>query len=92
MSDARLWRTLEGMSRFVLEHRHAPRECGVVFASFKAFDSPLRHRLVSASCDFGTHRIWWEAEADTEAEALSQLPRYVAERTAAIRVRDLRTP
>ena len=58
----------------MLEHRHAPRECGVVFASFKAFQSPLRHQPVSASCSFGTHRIWWELEADTEAEALAQLP------------------
>jgi hypothetical protein len=80
------------MPRFVLEHSHAPRECGVVFASFKAFDSPLRHDLVSASCDFGTHRIWWEVEARTEADALMQLPGYVAARTVAIRVRDLRIP
>jgi hypothetical protein len=78
--------------RFMLDHQHAPRECGVVFASFKAFDSPLRHRVASGSCDFGTHRIWWEVEAGTEDEALSWLPSYVAERTSAIRVRDVRTP
>ena len=29
------------MPRYMLEHRHAPRECGVVFASFNAFESPL---------------------------------------------------
>jgi hypothetical protein len=80
------------MPRFILDHRHAPRECGVVFASFKAFDSPLRQRVTSGSCDFGTHRIWWEVEAATEDEALSRLPRYVAERTTAIRVGDLRMP
>ena len=51
------------MPRYILEHRHAPRECGVVFASFNAFESPLRHREVSATCSFGTHRIWWELEA-----------------------------
>jgi len=64
----------------------------VVFASFKAFRSPLRDALVSASCDFGTHRIWWNVEAGTEVEALAQLPGYVAERTTATRVRDLRIP
>jgi hypothetical protein len=80
------------MPRFLLEHAHSAPECGVVFASFKAFDSPLRHRLTVGSCDFGTHRIWWDVEAPTAVEALAQLPRYVAERTTAIRVRDLRTP
>ena len=62
------------MPRYMLEHRHAARECGVVFASFNAFDSPLRHQVVSATCSFGSHRIWWELEAETEAEALAQLP------------------
>jgi hypothetical protein len=80
------------MARFMLEHHHAPRECGVVFASFKAFDSPLRPGRVCASCDFGTHRIWWEVDADTEAAALALLPGYVAERTAATRVRDVWIP
>jgi len=78
--------------RFLLEHAHSAPECGVVFASFNAFDSPLRHRLTMASCDFGTHRIWWDVEATTAAAALAQLPRYVAERTTAIRIRDIRTP
>lgn len=64
----------------------------MVFASFKAFASPLRGSSVRASCDFGTHHIWWEVEAPTEEAALAQLPRYVAERTAALRVRELRTP
>ncbi len=76
----------------MLEHRHAPRECGVVFASFKAFPSPLRDRTVSASCDFGTHRIWWVVEAGTDVEALAQLPCYVAERTTVIPIRGRRIP
>jgi hypothetical protein len=80
------------VSRFLLEHAHSARECGVVFAAFKAFDSPLRHRLTVGSCDFGTHRIWWDVEAATASDALGQLPRYVAERTTAVRVRDIRTP
>ena len=80
------------MPRFMLSHSHDPQECGVVFASFKAFASPLRGSPVRASCDFGTHHIWWEVEAPSERAALDQLPRYVAERTAALRVRELRTP
>ena len=72
---------------------HTARECGVVFASFKGFESPLRHRarrrLVRASA---THRIWWEVEAATADEALARLPRYVAARTTAIRVGELQTP
>jgi hypothetical protein len=80
------------MPRFLLEHLHSAPECGVVFASFKAFDSPLRHQLTVGSCDYGTHRIWWDVEAATAVEALAQLPGYVAQRTTAIRVRELRTP
>ena len=80
------------MPRFMLSHRHDPQECGVVFASFKAFASPLRGSPVRASCDFGTHHIWWEVEAPNEDAALAQLPRYVAERTAALRVRERHTP
>jgi hypothetical protein len=80
------------MPRYLLEHRHVADECGVVFASFKAFESPLRHQPTVGSCDFGTHRIWWDVEAPTAEDALSRLPRYVAQRTTAIRVGDLRTP
>ena len=80
------------MPRFMLSHRHEPAECGVVFAAFKAFSSPLRGHAVLGSCDYGTHRIWWEADAPSEEAALAQLPPFVAQRTAAIRVRDLRTP
>ena len=80
------------MARFMLEHMHTAGECGAVFASFKAFDTPLRHRVMPGSCHFGAHRIWWEVEADTADEALAQLPRYVAERTTALPIRDLQTP
>jgi hypothetical protein len=80
------------MPRFVLDHRHSAAECGAVFASFKAFDSPLRKRPAVTSCHFGSHRIWWDVEAATEADALDQLPHYVAERTAAIRVRATEMP
>ena len=80
------------MPRFLLQHRHQPRECGVVFASFKGHPSPLRHRATLTSCRSGGHAIWWTVDADTEAEALGLLPRYVAERTTASRVSEVEIP
>ena len=32
------------MARYLLHHHHEPHECGVVFASFRGHESPLRHR------------------------------------------------
>ena len=78
MSAARAGVDAGPMPRFVLEHAHTPRECGVVFASFKGFESPLRHGTAVGACAFGTHRIWWDVEAATADEALGRLPRYVA--------------
>jgi hypothetical protein len=83
---------LDGMPRFMLEHRHTAAECGAVFASFNAFDSPLRRRSTTGSCHYGDHRIWWDVDAPTADEALARLPRYVAERTTASRVRATEIP
>ena len=80
------------MSRYVLQHHHQPRECGVVFASFKGHPSPLRHRATLASCRSGGHAIWWTVEADSEDDALAQLPTYVAARTTAQRVSEVEIP
>jgi hypothetical protein len=80
------------MPLFLLEHHHTAAECGAVFAAFNAFESPLRHKSTTASCHYGGHRIWWEVDAATEGEALERLPRYVAERTAATRVRATEIP
>jgi hypothetical protein len=80
------------MPRFVLDHHHTADECGAVFAAFNAFDSPLRHRHTVASCHYGGHQIWWDVDAATEDEALGRLPRYVALRTTAIRVRTVEIP
>lgn len=80
------------MSRYMLQHRHEPQECGVVFASFKGHDSPLRHRATLASCSSGGHAIWWTVEAKTEAEALRLLPPYVAARTTVTRVNEVEIP
>ena len=80
------------MSRFILHHRHAARECPVVFASFKGFQSPLRHGATVASCAWGGHEIWWDLEADSDADALALLPGYVARRTTATKVGDVPIP
>ena len=80
------------MSGYLLQHRHEPQECGVVFASFKGHDSPLRRQATLASCRSGGHAIWWTVEAETEADALRLLPYYVAERTTATSVSEVEIP
>lgn len=80
------------MSRYLLQHRHEPHECGVVFAAFKGHSSPLRHNPTLGSCRSGGHAIWWTVDADTEEEALELLPYYVAERTTVSRVSEVEIP
>jgi hypothetical protein len=80
------------MTRYLLQHRHEPNDCGVVFASFKGHKSPLRHRPTLASCRSGGHAIWWTVEAATEEEALGLLPFYVAQRTTATSVSEVDIP
>ena len=80
------------MSRYLLEHRHEPDECGAVFAAFRGDQSPLRHRATLASCRSGGHAIWWTVAAASEAEALALLPFYVAKRTTATSVSEVEIP
>jgi len=80
------------MPRYLLEHHHEPRECGVVFASFKGHASPLRHRSTLGSCRSGGHVIWWTVVAETEDAALRLLPPYVARRTTVARVTEIEIP
>ena len=80
------------MSRYLLQHRHQPRECGAVFASFRGHESPLRHQATLASCRSGGHEIWWWVDAATAEDALGLLPFYVAERTTAKRVSEVEIP
>jgi hypothetical protein len=76
----------------MLSHHHHARECGVVFASFKGYQSPLRHHPTLASCGSGGHAIWWTVDASSEADALGQLPDYVAARTIAAQVSEVPIP
>jgi hypothetical protein len=80
------------MPRYLLHHTHEPRDCGVVFASFKGHESPLRHRATLASCRSGGHAIWWTVDAGTEEEALHLLPSYVAARTTVSCVSEVEIP
>lgn len=80
------------MSRYLLQHRHSADECGVVFASFKGHESPLRHRATLASCRSGGHAIWWTVDAPSERDALELLPFYVAERTTIAPVSEIQIP
>jgi hypothetical protein len=80
------------MPRFLIQHRHEPVECGIVFTAFKGHESPLRHRPTLASCAYGGHAIWWSVEADSEADALELLPFYVAERATVTRVGEVEIP
>lgn len=80
------------MSRYLLQHQHEARECGVVFASFKGHQSPLRHRPTLASCRSGGHAIWWTVDAASEEDALGLLPFYVAERTTVACVSEVEIP
>jgi hypothetical protein len=83
---------LAAMSRFLLHHRHEPDECGVVFASFKGHESPLRHQATLASCRSGGHAIWWTVETSSEEDALRLLPAYVAKRTTVTPVSEVGIP
>jgi hypothetical protein len=74
------------VSLYVLHHRHDAHQCGVAFAAFKGYESPLRHQATLASCRSGGHAIWWTVDAASQREALRLLPFYVAERTTVTEV------
>ena len=80
------------MPFFLLAHQHGPHECDAAFAAWQGFDSPLRHRRVASSCLAGDHGVWWQVEAADRGEALALLPRFVAERTTPIQVREVQIP
>jgi hypothetical protein len=80
------------MPTFRLHHRHRADECGAAFAAWRGFSSPLRHRATTGSCASGGHELWWDVEAGDEQAALALLPRFVAERSRAARVREVPIP
>jgi hypothetical protein len=78
--------------RFILEHRHLPEECRIVYAAWSGFDSPLRQRDALASCASGGHRLFWTVDAHDGPDALAQLPPFVAERTEVSEVSEVTIP
>ena len=80
------------MKLFVLHHRHDPHECAAAFAAWQGFDSPLRHGRVPSTCLAGGHELWWTVTAANRDAALELLPRFVAERTTPIAVREVSIP
>jgi hypothetical protein len=80
------------MPFFLLHHQHQPDECEAAFAAWLGFHSPLRHGHVASSCLTGGHGVWWRVEAGNHGEALGLLPRFVAERTTPIQVREVEIP
>lgn len=84
--------TMHRMREYVLVHHHAPTECATAFAAWRGFQSPLRGRKAPSTCLTGGHQLWWRVSAGSPGEALELLPRYLAERTSAIEVRDVPIP
>jgi len=80
------------MPEFLLHHQHQPDECEASFAAWQGFESPLRHRSAPSTCLAGGHEIWWRVEAADLRRALALMPRYVAERTKPIAVREVEIP
>jgi hypothetical protein len=77
---------------YLLQHRHDPQDCGIVFASFRGYESPIRHESTIGSCRSGGHELWWTVEAESEAAALALLPVFVAARTTATPVSEVSIP
>ena len=80
------------MRTFLLHHQHDPADCAIAFAAWTGFHSPLRHSHAPSTCLSGGHALWWRVKAADAAAALALLPRYVAERTTPIEVRDVEIP
>ena len=80
------------MPDYLLHHRHDPGECAAAFAAWTGFRSPLRHGRAPSTCLAGGHTVWWRVEAADSGAALALLPAYVASRTEAVAVRDVRIP
>jgi hypothetical protein len=80
------------MPVYLLHHRHEPRDCAASFAAWAGFQSPLRHRRVPSTCLAGGHALWWRVHASGPTAALALLPRYIAERTIPIEVREVEIP
>jgi hypothetical protein len=85
------------MPSFLLSHRHPEADCGIAFAAWRGFVSPLRHGSVLASCSASPsegddHVLVWTVDAADRSAALAMLPPWVAERTEAKPVGEVFVP
>jgi hypothetical protein len=83
------------MPVFLLHHQHAEHECPAAFAAWTGFDSPLRRRPAASTCLMNGptgHALWWRVEAADRPSALALLPRFLAERTTPIEIREVQIP
>jgi hypothetical protein len=47
---------------------------------------------VPSTCLSGGHGLWWRVQAEDRAAALALLPRFVAERTTVVPVKEIQIP
>lgn len=80
------------MPTFLLQHHHDPGDCRFAYAAWNGFASPLRHGTALSSCREGGHVLWWTVDAPDAPSAIAQLPPFVGERAAAVRVSEVRIP
>ena len=92
MIRGRRSRKLAAMPEYILHHHHEPHECDAAFAAWTGFKSPLRGRAAASTCLTGGHALWLRVHARNAGCALAQLPRYLAERTTPIEIREIQIP
>jgi hypothetical protein len=80
------------MPAFLLHHSHDAADCGIAFAAWRGFDSPLRRGQAVGTCSLGGHELWWLVDAPTTDSARAQLPPWLAERTRVVRIGDVKIP
>jgi hypothetical protein len=71
------------MANYILMHRHESQECAQVAAAWRGVETGLRRRRPLDWCATVGHREWWIVKAPDRGTALSLLPPYIADRTAA---------
>jgi hypothetical protein len=75
------------LQRYLLHHRHDPEECEWLHGSWTGFAGRLIQGVTVTTCSHADHGICWTLTAESEADALAQLPAPVAARTTAMVVR-----
>jgi hypothetical protein len=80
------------MPTYLLHHRHHPQECEAAFAAWQGFTSALRGSPAFSTCLDGGHELWRFVPAPDSAAVLTLLPRFIAERSNVVRVREVSIP